>query len=187
MLGAEMRCAGMPEGRDNLLQVGTSGSRGAGRSWKLLAARSTKRAPGKGTGALSTLAGATWEWKGSRRRRGFEGGQDRSGGRLVTAGDAVVRGKTRPDHRHTHTTGTGNRPSEVSAADGEAIEGKLRGTDYATGRQLLRWIGCSAWTWVARLHQRFRRPGLKSSFQKKPPMSKRGIEDRHGQRKKNKK
>lgn len=52
--------------------------------------------------ALSRCAGGRAARRG--RRRGFVGGQDRSGG-LVAAGDAVVGGKTRPDLSNTQQVG----------------------------------------------------------------------------------
>ena len=80
---------------------------------------------------------------------GVEGGQDRSGG-LVAAGDAVCRG--REDPSTTHAAGSGGGPSEVSAADGEAIGGD----GDATGRR------CCA-DWLAGRGQREIAPTLQAS------------------------
>lgn len=88
------------------------------------------------------------------------GGQDRSGG-LVAAGDAVVGGKTRPDLSNTHNR-SGSRPSEVSAADGEAIKREtceVRGRD---GAALSCGLAARAWSGrdCTQAAPHFRRPNL---------------------------
>lgn len=137
----------------------------------LAAARSTSRAgrlgQGTGAGALSVSI-CRWARCKTGRRRGFVGGQDRSGG-LVAAGDAVVGGKTRPDLSNTHNR-SGSGPSEVSAADGEAIKREtceVRGRD---GAALSCGLAARAWSGrdCTQAAPHFRRPNLSpaSRFQK---------------------
>lgn len=129
----------------------------------LAAARSTSRAgrlgQGTGAGALSVSI-CRWARCKTGRRRGFVGGQDRSGG-LVAAGDAVVGGKTRPDLSNTHNR-SGSGPSEVSAADGEAIKREtceVRGRD---GAALSCGLAARAWSGrdCTQAAPHFRRPNL---------------------------
>lgn len=158
MLGAEMRvsleCCQRVESRDNSSKV------------VLWCWQQQGRPAGQGAlGRALALALSQSRYAGGRaarrgRRRGFVGGQDRSGG-LVAAGDAVVGGKTRPDLSNTHNR-SGSGPSEVSAADGEAIKREtceVRGRD---GAALSCGLAARAWSGrdCTQAAPHFRRPNL---------------------------